>query len=211
MSKTTKTDTPLTDAEVVRIGSGEVGDVHSNFARKLEHKLAAALSAVKKLERVSELRREAFEEELDSGVRALALLTQANARNAELTREVEALKLSADVIRELDDQLTHNYDTALSQVAAMRGVLEQIANYLDEPRRLNAAYDMEKMARKAIANLPPSPATVPLEVAQKMAEALKFIRDECDWESQKYDGEEYGDNRIGEACTKALSLYKTYE
>ena len=46
-------------------------------------------------------------------------------------------------------------------------------------------------------------------VAGELADTLKFIRDECDWEGplEARQGSS-GDYRIGPACTKAISKYK---
>lgn len=47
------------------------------------------------------------------------------------------------------------------------------------------------------------------ELADRLAETLRFIDKECDWnEGGDYGSVTYGDNRIGPACDKALAAWK---
>lgn len=47
------------------------------------------------------------------------------------------------------------------------------------------------------------------ELADRLAETLRFINEKCDWnEGGDYGSVTYGDNRIGPACDKALAAWK---
>ena len=131
----------------------------------------------------------------------------------ELERELAELRKNTS---ELIASLQTETDSVERELAAER---EQVAILRSDERRLTQfAKDYRLRADEAEDQLTANHEATKLmgkwleaerELADRLAETLRFIDKECDWnEGGDYGSVTYGDNRIGPACDKALAAWK---
>ena len=97
----------------------------------------------------------------------------------------------ADFARQLERELAAERE----QVAILRSDEKRLVAFA-KTYRMNAEVLSDSLAAERA-------------LADRLAETLRFIDEECDWnEGGDYGSVTYGDNRIGPACDKALAAWK---